>query len=581
MYAVDPGDVADARNLPPLYPGSAPRPGDPTTTVSVARADPGAARHRQGAVGLSLESSDLADHRLSVENADLVTILDALHGPTLRFGGNSTDRRMFFTARDEAVPTDWRLPEGQRITRVTPGDLTRVAALAERTNASVILSADLAHNDPDRAGELARAANDALGDRLVGLMIGNEPNGYQQGADNPLTVEGPGWDPRAYSRRLGAYTAAVHREVPRLPIVAPGAYSAPWWNAAADTPGADPMALAVHEYPLSECRSRWPHQRPTVANAAAAGTRARVDSFLGEAHAAARPPDAPLWITETSLSACAGSNEITETLAGAVYQADYALRAQQLGAQRVAVHSSLAPCHGGPPMSPLCSDGTPAEPGQRFGVRANGLALALIASIPDGTVSRARTGAEDLTGFAVAHPDGSTSLVLSDFRDPGGAGPRTTTVRLPRAAHRVTQAQLRARSWQGTYPVAALFERPDRAGQSASAGGGAESSYPGDPHVALSVEAGLRGVGDDAAGVDGHGLPIAPPQHRPAVAGVRAGAASFAVSLPAGSTTVLTIEAEHDTARPGTAADPTGRGTPARRQEPGVPVRTTTRSGGR
>ena len=70
-----------------------------------------------------------------------------------------------------------------------------------------------------------------------------------------------------------------------------------------------------------------------------------------------------------------------------------------------------------------------------------------------------------------------------------------------------------------------------------------------------------------------------PPADRPEVAGVRSGARSFAVSLPAGTTTVLTIETKHATARPSATASPSGNGTPTPKATPGVP-RATTRSGG-
>ena len=573
--------MAAARDLPATYPGSAPRKGDPTARVTLGRASPGDEDYRHGSVGLSLESTDLADARLREDNDDLVSILQSLHEPTLRFGGNSTDRRFFFTSSDEPVPTDWPLVEGEKITKVTPADLERVAALAHRTGTSVILSANLARYDPDRAADLAAHARTAFGDRLVGLMIGNEPNGFSRGADDPLSVKGPEWNPTVYARQLTAYARAVHRKVPHLRTVAPGAYSDPWWKAAAEAPDTAPFALALHQYPLSECGTRWTRQEPTVANAVAPDTRERVDALVSRARSVADEHRVPLWITETSPSSCSGGNQITETLAAAVYQADYSVRAQALAAERVTAHSSLGPCRGGPPMSPLCSDGTVGSPGERFGLRANGLALALIASIPQGTMTPARTGSEDLTAFVVTHADGSTSLVLSDFRDLATADPRTTTVTTPGPVQRVTQSQLRGGSWRATAADAPVSPDGSGAGEQATddAAPGAASSYPADPRVHLSVENALRPSAEGAVSVDGYGLPITPPADRPAVAGVRPGATSFAVSLPAGTTTVLTIETEHATARPSATASPSGDGTPAPEATPGTP-RATTRSGG-
>lgn len=556
LHSVDAARVAEARNLPDTYPGSSASANGSGATVTVRSGAPGE-DFRHGSVGLSLESTDLADPRMNKDNADLVTVLDSLHEPTLRFGGNSTDRRFFFTASDEPIPKDWPLNEGEEITKVTPDDLKRVAKLAQRTNSSVIISANLARYHPDRAGELARHAKEAFGDRLVGIMVGNEPNGFYQGEKNDLTIKNKDWDQKTYAKQLTAYAKAIHDRVPTLRIVAPGAYSADWWNAAADAPDTDPMAMAVHQYPLSECGSTWPHQEPTVANAVDPATRQNIDRLVDEAARDAADHQLPLWITETSLSACSGSNQITETLVAAVHQAEYSMRVQEYGAERVAAHSSLAPCQGGAPMSVLCSSGTLANPGEAFSVRANGLALALIASIPEGNMVETSTTTNDLTSYAVDHGDGTVSVVLTDYRNPASGKDRSTNLKLPYAVDYATQSQLRGPSWTSKFPVASLFEDQSDGGDNessspgpsatgaASASGEAASSapdYPADPSVALSVERALQPAPKNAANVDGYGLPITPAGERPRVGGVKAGSKNISVTLPAGSTTVLTLK---------------------------------------
>lgn len=552
LHSVDPAQVAQARKPPETYPGSATNAGGPEATVTLRGGERGE-DYRHGSVGLSLEATDLADQRLNGDNPDLVSVLDSLNEPTVRFGGNSTDRRFFFTASDEPIPTDWPLNEGEEITKVTPDDLKRVAELAERTNSSVILSANLARYDPERAGELAHHAKEAFGERLVGLMVGNEPNGFYQGAGNDLTIKGPDWDQETYAKQLTAYAKAIHDKVPTLRIVAPAAYSADWWNTAADAPNTDPMALAVHQYPLSECGTQWEHQQPTVANAVDPATRNNIDRLVDDAARDAAEHNLPLWITETSLSACSGSNEITETQVAAVHQAEYSMRVQEHGAERVAAHSSLAPCRGGAPMSVLCSSGTLANPGEAFSVRANGLALALIASIPEGNMVETSTSTENLTSYAVEHGNGTVSVVLTDYRDPATAKDRTTNLTLPYRVDYATQSQLRGPSWTAEYPVASLFEdhASDSGGPSTTATGGASGAaasassapeYPADPDVALSVERALHTAPRNAVSVDGYGLPITPVGERPRVGGMKAGSKNFSVTLPAGSTTVLTLK---------------------------------------
>lgn len=57
-------------------------------------------------VGLSFEMSDLADARWEPGASSLDILMSHLDGPVLRFGGNSVDRRVWFTGSDEPAP-EW------------------------------------------------------------------------------------------------------------------------------------------------------------------------------------------------------------------------------------------------------------------------------------------------------------------------------------------------------------------------------------------------------------------------------------------------------------------------------------------
>ena len=51
-----------------------------------------------------------------------------------------------------------------------------------------------------------------------------------------------------------------------------------------------------------------------------------------------------------------------------------------------------------------------------------------------------------------------------------------------------------------------------------------------------------RTAPNNAVSVDGYGSPVTPVGERPRVGGVKAGSKNFSVTLPAGSTTVLTLK---------------------------------------
>lgn len=500
--------------------------------------------YKRAGAGLSLESSDLADERLSADNPDLVRVLDQLDQPTLRFGGNSTDRRFFFTDSDEPTPDDWPLRPGERITVVTPEDLERLAELSEATDAQIILSANLAAEDPDRAASLVEHADAALGDRLVGVMIGNEPNGFYLGADNPLSIKDSSWDLDTFEQQWESYVEAIRQAVPETRIVGPGAYDVNWWHAIANS-GVTNTTLAVHQYPLSECgdpgdANYQDDRTPTIANTVSQDTRDRVDQILGRAVEIGADASMDTWITETSASSCSGSNDLTETLAAGLYSADYVLRAQSLGVDRVDFHSSLLPCAGGPPMSVLCASGTLQNPGEAFVPRTNGLALALVGALPQGEFSETTIqfnddgpvpGAqgESVTAYAVAHDDGSTSVVLVDFRDPETSENLPVTLTFPQATGSVVQTALGGADLTDNYPETTLFD-----GESA---GGATSDD--DDGVAMDIRGATSPVEDGRPSVDGYGLPLLPPRLQQEVTGVQSGDQVIETMISPGSVSVI------------------------------------------
>lgn len=537
--------IAGQRDLPTPGPAD-PESQDPGEAVSliVGDGETGTSYEATGA-GISFEATDLADERLSAENSDLVRILGGLDRPTLRFGGNTVDRRFFFTDRDEKVPQDWPLRPGERITTVAPEDLERLAGLAEATDAQVIISVNLAAEDPDRAATMARYADEYLGDRLAGIMVGNEPNGYYLGESNPLTIKGPDWDTQAYQADLAEYVAAIRAEAPEVTIAGPGAFAPAWWRAVTESEITG-TALAVHQYPLSECSDPaepgyLPEQTPTIANLAAPETRGRVDHLVGTAIDTVAGTDTPVWITETSVSSCQGSNELTETLAAGVFSADYLLRTQHLGVERVDFHSSLLPCFGGPPMSLLCSSGSLQDPGEAFVPRTNGLALSLAGSLPSGqfldTTLRSEDGSvtggaegENVTAWAIRHEDGTSSIVVIDFRTPEDADPLDLSIELPGPISSASTSMLSGDDWSGNYPETTLFDGAPESGN--------RITHDSDG-VALDNRSATAAVGEGLPSVDGYGLPLLPPELQPQVTGVQPGDTTVSLRTAPGAVTVV------------------------------------------
>ena len=196
-----------------------------TVTATVDRLGPGLTPDN---IGVSFEATDLADPRLDPANSNLDEQLKSLGSPALRFGGNALDRRTFWTSKGEEPKHD------EKVT-VTPDDLKRLKKLVDATGSTVTLGIPLGTYDPDRGADMAAHAVDILGDSLVGLAIGNEPNGYTVKDVPDGAVRGKGWNKDKYVQQLEAYAKAIHTKVPEAPIIGPDVYDGAWMKAFSDS----------------------------------------------------------------------------------------------------------------------------------------------------------------------------------------------------------------------------------------------------------------------------------------------------------------------------------------------------------
>ncbi|WP_051266575.1 hypothetical protein [Gulosibacter molinativorax] len=380
-----------------------------------------------GTVGFSFEGADLASPMWDPDNSNLNEMLAAVENPVIRFGGLKGDRRVWWTSANEPAPS-WAEAT------VTPTDLENVAAVADEVDASVTLVVSLARYDPDRAADMAAHARAIFGDRLLAITIGNEPNGYFLEGEPDRSVRDKTWDTNAYQDGLEEYAAAIESASPGTPISGPGAYDATWWRAFADSSVANQTAMSMHWYPLWDCSGPASSTaNPTLEDLTSPKLRESARNIVGMGAETAEQYDLPLWIEETGPTSCSGGNETSRTHAQSLWTTDYVLTAAELGAERIAFHSTLAACEGGAPMSPICATGTYSDPGTIVQGRTSYLALMQLSWIPDGNMlTPTVSGDGTVMVHGVFGADGSLTLVVSDLRDPAsGAEALPVTVSAP------------------------------------------------------------------------------------------------------------------------------------------------------
>jgi hypothetical protein len=373
-------------------------------------------------------------HRFA-EGRALDELVAALDRPSLRFGGNSVDRRVWWTESNEPAP---------RWAEVTlrPADFQRLAAFVTKTNATVTLVTDLGHEDPKRAASMVFHAHRALGDRLVAVSIGNEPNGYALASQPQYRMRPDTWNSAAFIAQAREYEKAIHARVPGMRLIGPGTFDAAWLRAFGEARLPGTVAISQHWYPLWSCDDeKEPNAFPTVANLTSPRLHDRAAFILGTGLSTAARYGLPLWLEETGPTSCAGGTPTSRTHAQALWTSDFTLHAASMGIRRINHHGMIDTCQGGAPMSPLCDTGAFGTRAPHLRGQSNYLALLQLARLRTGAFLPVTVAGNDRV-YAYAIADGKgIDVVVVNLNDPQAVGASPLELTMP-SGFRSTQASV-------------------------------------------------------------------------------------------------------------------------------------------
>ena len=150
-------------------------------------------------LGLSFEVGSLGLLAQMGEHGNLVTLLRSLGPGVLRFGGITADQNVAWS--DAATPR----PAWASAT-IGPADMRSLGRLARRSGWTVLLTVGLAHFEPQAAAREVAAAKAALGPRLVGVEIGNEPDSLGRHGYRLMP-----WLAQGYEEEVSEYREAIGR----------------------------------------------------------------------------------------------------------------------------------------------------------------------------------------------------------------------------------------------------------------------------------------------------------------------------------------------------------------------------------
>jgi hypothetical protein len=305
-----------------------------------------------GAVGLSIEASTLSSPTPSAGRRQLVQLMRLLGPGVLRVGGNTLDYSWWTSSGEQ--PPEWARSV------VTPADLTRLRALLSATDWQVILGVDLGHFEPARAAGEARIAQLILGRRLLGIEIGNEPNGYRTPA---IGFRSSTYDANTYLGELSAYSAAIHIAAPTISLYGPDLSTPTSWLTTIASDSQAPFAtFTEHYYPAQFVTSHDICQSvpvPATSELLSSQVREQENTVLTDLLDAGHLAHRDTRISETNTTpSCHGAvgYATNPVFASALWSLDWTLRAASAGVSGLNFHGSFGQCTEGS-FSPICAPG--------------------------------------------------------------------------------------------------------------------------------------------------------------------------------------------------------------------------------
>jgi hypothetical protein len=402
----------------------------------------------EGLAGLSMDTDHLVDMHIDPAQSNFAQILKMSGDPVIRFGAQAVDRRFFWTSTNEPIP-NWKVVpaytnDKRQVIKITPATLENLKHLLDQGNARVLMAVDMGHYDPARAADFAKWAHKILGDRMVGISLGNEPNGYNRVQYAYLALRPADYTFADWANEARAYSAAIAKAAPGVKVVGPQAYSEVWWKgfAGLDLPNAG--ALTYHNYPLSTCDApaNSPQAR-TIKNALSRTLSDYSANYAASAVKAAAGHHIPVWNSETNISTCFGGNEVLKTQASAMWTINYAMRSAMEGVTQLNFHGGLEACKGGAPGSPLCDNGPYGKPSGELTMRPQYYGIMMVNKLGAGNFLKSEVdGDQNIYAYPVQHKDGTVGVMVVNQNDPAKQAPVKITLMLPRQAATGTMTQL-------------------------------------------------------------------------------------------------------------------------------------------
>jgi hypothetical protein len=258
-------------------------------------------------MGLSYEISSVAvPGLLSADNHAYIQLVRNL-GPqgVIRVGGNTSDYSSYQT---DGAPVS--LPKS---TVVNAEALRQLRGFLDAIGWKLIWGLNLGSDRLDNAVEEAQAIANAMGDRLLALQIGNEPDLFRNAGHRTGAYDYAAW--HAEYRR---FKSAIRGALPRVPFAGPDIAGGrvDWMQSFARDEGGDIALLTAHHYIAGQ-------GDPTSIIELMLREEKNYEAVLAKFRSIAESAHLPYRLCETASYSGGGKAGVSNSFAAALWALDY------------------------------------------------------------------------------------------------------------------------------------------------------------------------------------------------------------------------------------------------------------------
>jgi len=297
--------------------------------------------------GLSYESAQLAHPDFfSSGNKALIGMFTRLsHRGVLRLGGNTSEFTRWSAAGTtesgsaSAVNPDTGQKEKSAST-ITPKAIRNLRGFLDATGWHCIYGLNLSHGTPEQAAAEAKFVAETLGDKLIAVQMGNEPDLYFK------TWRPKDYNFTAYLDEWNRFAGAIRKAVKNARFAGPDVAENYHWVAQfAAQHSPDTVMLTGHYY------AEGPPSDPRMTIEYLLHPTPRLLAEISIATQASRESKMPFRMAEGNCCHWGGKPGVSDTFASSLWAGDYMLQLAQAGYVGMNLHGG-----GGGVYSPIAGD---------------------------------------------------------------------------------------------------------------------------------------------------------------------------------------------------------------------------------